>query len=61
MREKKVRLGDYDWRKPKLDLAAVAEGGGGDLFEQHWPGGYADGKSQGEGFPLKRKASRTPR
>src|SRR5580704_5357200 len=48
LREKKVRLSDYDWRKPKLDLAAVAEGGGGDLFEQHWPGGYADGKSQGE-------------
>ncbi len=48
LREKKVKLGDYDWRKPKLDLAAVAEGGGGDLFEQHWPGGYADGKGQGE-------------
>jgi len=48
LREKKVKLGDYDWRKPKLDLAAVAEGEGGDLFEQHWPGGYADGKGQGE-------------
>jgi type VI secretion system secreted protein VgrG len=48
LREKRVKLGDYDWRKPKLDLAAVAEGEGGDLFEHHWPGGYADGKSQGE-------------
>src|SRR5277367_2877857 len=48
MREKKVKLSDYDWRKPRLDLAAIAEGGGGDLFEQHWPGGYADGKGQGE-------------
>jgi type VI secretion system secreted protein VgrG len=48
LREKKVRLGDYDWRKPKLDLAAEAKGDGADLFEDRWPGGYADAKSSGE-------------
>src|SRR5580693_7936185 len=52
LREKKVRLGDYDWRKPKLDLAAVAVRGGGDLFEERYPGGYGDEKGLGE--PLAR-------
>jgi len=48
LRERKVTLGDYDWRKPKLDLAAEAKADGNDLFEYRWPGGYSDAKSQGE-------------
>jgi type VI secretion system secreted protein VgrG len=52
LREKKVRLGEYDWRKPKLDLAAEAKGGAEDLFEYRWPGGYADERGLGE--PLAR-------
>jgi type VI secretion system secreted protein VgrG len=52
LREKRVQLGEYDWRKPKLDLAAEAHGERGDLFEYRWPGGYADAKTLGE--PLAR-------
>ncbi len=52
MREKTVRLRDYDWRKPALDLLAETDRGPGDLFEYHWPGSYADAPSQGE--PLAR-------
>jgi type VI secretion system secreted protein VgrG len=52
LREKKVRLGDYDWRKPKLDLGAEAKGDADDLFAFCWPGGYADDKGLGE--PLAR-------
>jgi type VI secretion system secreted protein VgrG len=52
LREKKVRLGEYDWRKPKLDLAAEAKGDADDLFAYCWPGGYADEKGLGE--PLAR-------
>ena len=52
LREKKVQLGEYDWRKPKLDLAAETNGQREDLFEYRWPGGYADAKSLGE--PLAR-------
>jgi type VI secretion system secreted protein VgrG len=48
LRERKVKLGDYDWRKPRLDLAAEAKAGSGDLFEYRWPGGYADARTQGE-------------
>jgi type VI secretion system secreted protein VgrG len=48
LRERTVRLGDYDWRKPALDLGAEAKGDRDDLFEYRWPGGYADGKSLGE-------------
>ena len=48
LREKTVRLGDYDWRKPALDLGAEAKGDRDDLFEYRWPGGYADGKTLGE-------------
>jgi type VI secretion system secreted protein VgrG len=39
LRERAVRLGDYDWRKPALRLAAEARDPG-DLFEQRWPGGF---------------------
>jgi type VI secretion system secreted protein VgrG len=52
LREKAVRLGDYDWRKPKLDMAAEAKGDRDDLFEYRWPGGYTDAKTLGE--PLAR-------
>jgi type VI secretion system secreted protein VgrG len=48
LRERKVSIGDYDWRKPKLDLAAEAKGGADDLFAYCWPGGYADEKALGE-------------
>jgi type VI secretion system secreted protein VgrG len=48
MREKTVRLRDYDWRKPALDLLAETDRGPADLFEYHWPGSYADAPSQGE-------------
>ena len=48
LRERKVKLGDYDWRKPKLDLAAEAKADKDDLFEHRWPGGYADEKGLGE-------------
>ncbi|MEO7327170.1 MAG: type VI secretion system tip protein TssI/VgrG, partial [Minicystis sp.] len=54
MREKKVKLGDYDWRKPKLDLAAETKGDGDGLFEHCWPGGYTDAKSLGEPLALAR-------
>jgi type VI secretion system secreted protein VgrG len=52
LREKTVRMADYDWRKPALDLGAEAKGEREDLFEHGWPGGYADGKDLGE--PLAR-------
>ena len=39
LRERAVRLGDYDWRKPALCLSAEARDPG-DLFEQRWPGGF---------------------
>jgi type VI secretion system secreted protein VgrG len=52
LREKTVRLADYDWRKPALDLGAEAKGEREDLFEHRWPGGYGDDKALGE--PLAR-------
>jgi type VI secretion system secreted protein VgrG len=51
LREKSVRLVDYDWRKPALDLTAEAKVSDG-LFEHCFPGRYADGASAGE--PLAR-------
>src|SRR5262249_25382235 len=47
-----VRLGDYDWRKPALDLSAKATTDPAALFEHRYPGGYADAPAQGE--PLAR-------
>ena len=52
LREKKVKLGEYDWRMPKLNLAAEAKTDTNDLFEYRWPGGYADDKALGS--PLAR-------
>src|SRR5262249_10820256 len=51
LRERAVRLGDYDWRKPALDLSAEARADA-DLFEHHWPGGYHEAPGHGE--PLAR-------
>jgi type VI secretion system secreted protein VgrG len=52
LREKKVRLGEYDWRNPTLDLSTERIRDQGDLFEYRYPGGYADAPLQGE--PLAR-------
>jgi type VI secretion system secreted protein VgrG len=51
LRETAVRLADYDWRKPALDLTAEAKGAN-NLFEHRFPGRYSGGPSQGE--PLAR-------
>jgi len=52
MRERAVRLGDYDWRKPALRLSAEARDPG-DLFEQRWPGGFPH-DAPDQGGPLAR-------
>jgi type VI secretion system secreted protein VgrG len=50
LRERAVRLGDYDWRKPALRLSAEARDPG-DLFEQRWPGGFPHDAPE-QGTPL---------
>jgi type VI secretion system secreted protein VgrG len=52
LRPTRVMLTDYDWRKPRLDMAAEARGGDGDLFLAAYPGRYPDSPDQGE--PLAR-------
>ena len=52
LRERAVRLGDYDWRKPALRLSAEARDPG-DLFEQRWPGGFPH-DAPDQGGPLAR-------
>ena len=52
LRERAVRLGDYDWRKPALCLSAEARDPG-DLFEQRWPGGFPH-DALDQGAPLAR-------
>lgn len=53
LRETKVELKDYDWRKPALGLSAEAKGAAGDLFEALYPGGFShDAPKQGD--PLAR-------
>jgi type VI secretion system secreted protein VgrG len=53
LREKKVRLHDYDWRKPALSLRAEARADPDDLFEVRYPGGFSyDAPQQGD--PLAR-------
>jgi type VI secretion system secreted protein VgrG len=50
MRPKAVVLGDYNWRKPALDMAATADEARpapDGLFEYAWPGGYPDAPTQG--------------
>ncbi|KYG08657.1 hypothetical protein BE21_22455 [Sorangium cellulosum] len=49
LRERKVRLRDYDWRKPALALLAEATSDKEDLFEIRYPGGFShDAPSQGD-------------
>jgi type VI secretion system secreted protein VgrG len=49
LRETAVRLVDYDWRKPALDLVCEAKSDRDGLFEHTYPGGYPfDAPSQGE-------------
>ncbi len=49
LRETKVRLQDYDWRKPALALNAEATLGAEDLFQVYYPGGFSyDAPRQGD-------------
>ena len=48
LRPQGVVLDDYNWKKPKLEMAARAGGGAaGALTEYHYPGGYPDAPDQG--------------
>ncbi|MEZ4313174.1 MAG: type VI secretion system tip protein TssI/VgrG [Polyangiaceae bacterium] len=49
MRPTQVRLHEYNWRKPTLDMDAQAEEAvpQQQLFEDHYPGGYFDSPTQG--------------
>lgn len=49
LRPAAVVLDDYNWKKPKLAMAARAEGdAAGDLVEYHYPGGFPDAPDQGK-------------
>lgn len=50
LRPSLVRLHEYNWRKPSLDMAAQAEQPDPtqeQLFEDHYPGGYVESPAQG--------------
>ncbi|UQA54605.1 type VI secretion system Vgr family protein [Polyangium aurulentum] len=47
LRTKAVRLDDFDWKKPALDLAADAVTDM-DLVEYHYPGGFQETPNQGK-------------
>jgi type VI secretion system secreted protein VgrG len=50
MRPSRVRLYDYNWRKPALEMLAQAEELDPvkeQLFEDHYPGGYVESPAQG--------------
>lgn len=47
LRPSGVILDDYNWKKPKLEMAAKAAGQG-DLVEYGYPGGYPDAPDQGK-------------
>ncbi|MFO0590181.1 MAG: type VI secretion system tip protein TssI/VgrG [Polyangiaceae bacterium] len=50
MRPSKVRLYEYNWRKPALDMLAQAEEAAPpveELFEDQYPGGYVETPAQG--------------
>ncbi len=50
MRPSKVRLYEYNWRKPALEMLAQAEGQDPikeELFEDYYPGGYVETPAQG--------------
>jgi type VI secretion system secreted protein VgrG len=42
LRAKKVKLGDYEWRKPALAMRAEAGGRDAELCEHHYPGAFQD-------------------
>ncbi|KYF55716.1 hypothetical protein BE08_06280 [Sorangium cellulosum] len=48
LRPTRVKLTDYNWEKPNLDMAAEASAGDGDLFVAAYPGRYADAPRQGK-------------
>jgi type VI secretion system secreted protein VgrG len=50
MRPSRVRLHEYNWRNPSLDMAAQAiepDPAQEELFEEHYPGGYVESPAQG--------------
>jgi type VI secretion system secreted protein VgrG len=50
LRPSVVRLHEYNWRKPSLDMGAQAEEADtpqAQLFEDHYPGGYMESPAQG--------------
>lgn len=47
LRPKAVTFHDYNWKQPKLDMAARA-GEAGDLAEVHYPGGFVDTPAHGK-------------
>jgi len=47
MRPTRVKLVEYNWQKPKLDMSAEAKGEGDDLFVQTYPGSYVDSPDLG--------------
>jgi type VI secretion system secreted protein VgrG len=52
LRPTKVKLLDYNWHKPKLDVGAEAKGAGEDLFVHAYPGRHRE--SAEHGAPLAR-------
>ncbi|UQA59974.1 type VI secretion system Vgr family protein [Polyangium aurulentum] len=42
LRAKKVKLGDYEWRKPALPMRAEAGGRAAELCEHRYPGAFQD-------------------
>lgn len=50
LRPSRVRLYDYNWRKPALEMLATADTPDPiqeELFEDHYPGGYVESPAQG--------------
>ena len=47
LRPTKVKLLDYNWQKPKLDVGAEAKGAGDDLFVHAYPGRHRESAEHG--------------
>ncbi len=47
LRPTKVKLLDYNWQKPKLDMGAEAKGDGDDLFVVAYPGRHRESSDKG--------------
>ena len=47
LRPTKVKLVDYNWQKPKLDMGAEHKGEAEDLFVQAYPGRFVEGPDHG--------------